>query len=325
MPTQNNFAASHGESPQPLRVVGETVLPSQGTSSSPLSPMAQAAAQERVSTSELAAALAAIETRRTTATQVEAGTITVGEAIEQLGLEIAPSEVLTEIRAQREQKADEKEARRKKRKRRWVTALFPLTLVGGLVPITAVFLGRGGAIQPAPADTTIAREETHVFNPQTLRVWDKNARTGGVVIKTLAEVPDNHPVTVDALDLLAQFPLEPKQDFVVSTDSVSQTASWTIIKHKGVSYLRGYVGAPMSASALASGEVVVCNRPHPPVGLPIGPNPSPITFRLDALRGTTDSMYQVSGGGSPTFSVSSDNWQRILLPNLKGDAFLWER
>lgn len=324
MPSQNNFAAASQTDLPSAHVseAGHTVPPLP-----PLPSMAQAAAQERVSAFELASALAAIETRRTAAAHFEAGTITVGEAIDQLNLDLAPSEVLTEIRAQREQKADEAEARRKRRNRRWVAALVPITLMSGFFPLTALILGRG-TIQPPIAETAVRREETRVFRPQVLRVRDKNTKTGMVTIRTLSEVENNRSVTVASSDLMAQFVLDPKDDFVVSTQSVSQSADWTIIKHNGVAYLRGYVGAPMSSAALSSGEVIVCNRPRTPAGFLIGPNPTPITLRLDGLRGTTDSAYQVSGPGGASggaFSVSSDNWQRILLPGLKADAHAWER
>lgn len=326
MPSQNNFAASSPSlqtETSPSARLSETTG---HTSPTPvLSPMAQAAAQERVSASELAAALAALETRRTTVAHFEAGTITVGEAIEQLNLDIAPSEVLTEVLAQREQKADELEARRKRRRERLVMGLFPILLIGCIVILVGLVLGRGTGA-PATVETPARHEETRLFKPQTLRVRDKNVQKGGVTIRTLSEVENNRAVSVQSGDLMTQFALDPKDDFVSSTQSVSQSAEWTLIKHNGVAYLRGYVGAPMSGAALASGEVIVCNRPRTPAGFAIGPNPSPITFRLDTLRGTTDSAYQVGGtGNGASYSVSSDNWQRILLPGLKGDSHLWER
>ena len=290
---------------------------------SPVSQMARVAAQERVSSSELAAALAAIETRRTADAHFDAGTITVGEAIEQLNLDIAASEVLTEVLAQRQQKADEQSTRRKKRRRAMVAAFFPLTLAFLCLGATGLIMERGNHEPSTPPDPMVQTEPVRVFRPETLRVSDTNARSGEVTIRTLAEIKDNHPVTVLSGDLMNQISLTPTQDFVVSTSSASPSAQWTLVKHDGAAYLRGYIGAPMSDAALKSGDVIVYNHTKTPGGLAIGPNPSPITFRLEKLRGTTDSTFPAQVGGAMTFSPA-DNWQRIVLPGLSGDKYLWE-
>ena len=292
-------------------------------SPAPLSQMARVAAQERVSAPELAAALAAIETRRTADAHFEAGTITVGEAIAQLNLDIAASEVLTEVLAQREQKADDLAARRKKRRRTFFASVFPVTLIGTCLGVGGVLMQRGQGEQAAPPATVQQTEPLHVFRPETLRVTDTNTRTGKVIIRTLAEVPDNHPVSVLSSDLLSQISLPTPQDFVISSSVAPQMAHWTLIKHEGAAYLRGYVGAPLSAAALASGEVVIYNHAKTPSGLAVGPNPCAITFRLSALQGTTDSSFP---SRQPNGMVASleDDWQRVVLPNLSGDKYLWE-
>ena len=294
------------------------------------SSMAQVAAQERVSAKELASALAAIETRRTTSARYEAGTITVGEAVEQLNLDIAPSEVLTEILAQRQQGLDEIALKRKTRQRRMAATVFPLTFFAFLLAFGLLFsLRRGAFIEPpipsAPFIPIVSdARPVAAFNPQTLRVRDTNPKTGEVVIRTLAEVENNRPIMVQSGDLLTQFPLNSKDDFVVNTQAASQVAEWTLIKHDGVPYLRGYIGAKMSPAALASGEVVVCNQPDNPGEIPIGPSPRPITIRLDTLLrgGTTDSVFDA---GAAMGVPAPPAWQRIVLPKLVGDAHLWDR
>ena len=320
MPTQQSF--------EPEQTPSVSRPPIAPASTAGPSSMAQVAAQERVSAKELASALAAIETRRTTSARYEAGTITVGEAVEQLNLDIAPSEVLTEILAQRQQALDEIALRRKKRQRRMAATVFPLTFLGFLLVFVGLFSARRTTIPPptvAPFLPVVSdTRAVATFNPQTLRVRDANSKTGEVVIRTLAELENNRPVTVQSADLLTQFPLNSKDDFVVNTQAASQVAEWTLVKHNGVPYLRGYIGAKMSPAALASGEVVVCNMTQYPTGLPIGPSPRPITVRLDALLrgGTTDSVFDTDGAVQ---GVSPPTWQRIVLPKLVGDTHLWER
>ncbi len=329
MPTQHTFEPEQTPYvPRPLSTPPSIPGPSL---------MAQVAAQERVSAKELASALAAIETRRTTSARYEAGTITVGEAIEQLNLDIAPSEVLTEVLAQRQQALDEIALKRKTRQQRIAATVFPLTFLALTITVLllasiGLFSARrtatGEAQTPAAQIFPVVSDARPVatFDAKTLRVRDTNAKTGEVVIRTLAEVENNRPVTVQSGDLLPQFPLTSKDDFVVDTRTASedQNTEWTLVKHEGVPYLRGYIAVKMSPAALASGEVIVYNRAKSPTGMVVGATPHAITFRLDTLLhgGTANSVFDMAGevgGNAPTA------WQRIVLPKLVGDTHLWER
>ncbi len=60
------------------------------------------AAQTRVTPEELAHAIASLEARRLDETRHQEGTIPIGEAVRELGLDATPEEVLAEVRAQRE-------------------------------------------------------------------------------------------------------------------------------------------------------------------------------------------------------------------------------
>ena len=297
------------------------------TIASPAQHMARVAEKERVSAPELAAALAAIETRRTADAHFEAGTITVGEAIVQLNLDIAASEVLTEVLAQREQKADDLALRRIKRRRAVFASVFPVTLAALCIGVGASVLQNGREAQSAPADVPRQTIPAPMFRPENLRVSDTNTRTGKVTIRTLAEVPDNHPVRVLSGDLLRHVSLSTPPDFVLSSSSPPQMAQWTLVKHDGRAYLRGYVGAPMSDAALQAGEVMIYNHTEVPrrLGL-IGPNPSPITFRIEQLRGRTDGWLAADDSQQDVMPArTDDDWQRIVLPGLVGDKYLWEK
>ncbi len=64
---------------------------------------ANAAAQARVTPEELAQALARIEARQAEQAKQQQATIPIGQAVEELGLGIAPEEILAEIQARRGQ------------------------------------------------------------------------------------------------------------------------------------------------------------------------------------------------------------------------------
>src|SRR5262249_30805205 len=65
----------------------------------------QFAAEVRVSAQELAEAVEAVETRRNAAEQANFDTITLGEAVQHLSLDMTPEELLTELRARRVRQA----------------------------------------------------------------------------------------------------------------------------------------------------------------------------------------------------------------------------
>ena len=79
---------------------------------------AHEAALTRVSSDELARALAAIETRRQAEAERDADSIALGEAIRQLGLDLTPEELLDEVRAQRALAETEAGTRRRSARRR---------------------------------------------------------------------------------------------------------------------------------------------------------------------------------------------------------------
>lgn len=70
-----------------------------------------AAAHARVTPEELAQAVARIEARQAEQAKREAATIPIGQAVEELGLGIAPEDILAQVQEQREQEAQRMAAR----------------------------------------------------------------------------------------------------------------------------------------------------------------------------------------------------------------------
>jgi hypothetical protein len=67
------------------------------------------AAQMRIKTEELARAVAAIEARRQGEAQALVGTLVIGEAVEELSLDMTPEEILAEVKAQQEEQREQEE------------------------------------------------------------------------------------------------------------------------------------------------------------------------------------------------------------------------
>ena len=197
----------------------------------------QPAANVRVTPEELAAAVTALQIRK----EGSPGTIAIGDAVEELGLDVSPEEVLVEV-----------EARRIKPKRRLDYRALACAIACAALPgiIFVVF-----AMLPQP---------TQSFVPPT------NSAIGSVTSPSVAVPADTAPIPVvrDAssiqLDLLSlrvsdasgklMFISEAKdhqavhcllEDQFSSFNSYSpgcpKSLLWTLIKHDGQWYVRGWI------------------------------------------------------------------------------------
>lgn len=77
------------------------------------------AAQVRVKAEELAQALAAIELRRQEEARRLEGTVVIGDAVQELQLDVTPDELLAEVQAQRARRQEEAETERTRPPEAW--------------------------------------------------------------------------------------------------------------------------------------------------------------------------------------------------------------
>lgn len=117
------------------------------------SPTATPAGKVRVTPEELMQAMAAIQARREQEARERDATITIGEAVQELGLDASPEEILAVVQAQRNRR--QTPARGSRRLSPWRAAVLSLVVsVGGWM------LLRGTAalviVRPAPAIQTPA-------------------------------------------------------------------------------------------------------------------------------------------------------------------------
>ncbi|MBV9848181.1 MAG: hypothetical protein JO250_00695 [Armatimonadetes bacterium] len=225
------------------------------------------AAQVRVTAEEFARAVARYQARREEAAQHLEGTVTIGEAVRELGLEATPEELLQEVRAARTQQARQGKARRGSGLA-WAGASVLALLFLGLTtlnlrhPPTAVSIPVAAPVPAAPAETTIAA-------PPGTVVQDAGGRES--ILRTLGEVKDGVPV---------QSALSATPDGVSIANFSSMGTAWHLIKHDGHLYIRGWMAA-MSPAAMKTGPVEIYDMK---AGVASGATPKPVTLRLDRLR-----------------------------------------
>ena len=246
------------------------------------------AATVRVTPEELAAAVAALESRK----QGASGTLTIGNAVEELALDAAPEDILREVEARRERGRRQTQARAGRRK--WALSLASslLCLMGlGIYSVT----GSSSSIQDRMTPGTAP------FNLEPrLLALDRTSRHP--VISTLAEAPtdktlycDSYAIEVAAMSRNAQ--MEPQREIIQSGADMN----WPVVKHGKDLYVRGWIRLPLSREAAKLADVEVFNRPDLPQ---LGPAPQQVSFKLDlhtSLMGLGGQRLSPDGASKFTF------------------------
>ncbi len=173
-------------------------------------------------TQEIAQAIASLEARKNScdSSAVQASTVT--EIIDNLGLDMTAEDVLTEVRAQRTRQSPLRSLPPAARQQLAVVLAVGAIAFFGMVCINDRMLQNNTSTLP----------NDPALSPSTLV---QDTANHAVLMKTLAEIPDNHPVQCGI------------------TDNGTTTLSgplWTLVKHGGKVYLRCWT-VPMSARALS--------------------------------------------------------------------------
>ena len=183
--------------------------------------LSQPAAQVRVTPEELATAVSRIEARKDTDQRRADGTIPIGEAVQQLGLEVTPEEVLAEVRAARAQQASAQKKRPPSRRLALLSGAG-LMLVG-LVGWWSVPHADQEQAPPVVIQTVPQVAPKHILLDPNLLV-----STASDELVRLSEVADNQPVECNYSD----------GSFRPSNGGLTL---WTLIKHDDRVYVRGWI------------------------------------------------------------------------------------
>lgn len=243
------------------------------SSTTPTSPDAGVpAAQVRVTAEEFARAVARHQARREEAAQKLEGTVSLGDAVQELNIDITPEELLAEVQAARaEQQAvgAAPQGRRRPRLGVLVASVGLLTILsGGLWEMR----GMRAAVSPtaivdAPAPQT--PPPVSVAAPGTTLVQDNSGK--GPVLRTLQEIRDGVPVRCD---------LTVTEGRATFTNFSSPGSAWTLIKHDGQVYVRGWI-PDMSMQAIRATGVTLYGQKEM---VPSGAAPRAVSLRLDGLQ-----------------------------------------
>ena len=181
------------------------------------------AAQVRVTPEELAAAITALQIRK----DGQPGTIAIGDAVEELGLDVTPEEVLAEVEARRQVKP-----KRRLDYRALVCAIVcavPLAL-GGFMNL---YSHSNSAVKPAP--------------PQAHAT-------------TLSDVGNEQQVYVDTHGLKQLIGNDPSSQVRVYLDN--QGIRWGIIKHDSKVYVQAYTLQVSEGTFTSKPSVFVNSEDH---------------------------------------------------------------
>ena len=199
--------------------------------------LSQPAAQVRVTPEELAAAITRLEARRAGAD----GKIALGDAVRELSLDATPEEVLAEVQAGHNQ-AQSIKPRRPLSLGQRLRLYFAAALLS--VGMTALWARITVAPPPDAGVQTINPIANYTPPPKPISL-DPNLlvgdRAGRLVL--LSEVGDNQPIHCNFYGGFQQY-------------SPGHGTKWTLIKHNGETYLRGWI-LKMSPAALAQNGAIV--------------------------------------------------------------------
>jgi len=211
------------------------------------------AAGVRVTPEELAAAISRIEARKDAEQRQVDGTIPIGEAVQQLGLEATPEEVLAEVRAGRQ--------RQTMTRKRLPPIAGRLVLALGLSGIMlGLALGGNGLSQ---MHSHVSAGQSSVSNDTDLRhiSLDPNLRvtdtTGKIFM--ISEVGDNQPVQCDFDTGNSRF----------KSLGDGRLFHWTLIKHNGKVYVRGRIVRMSPKVMQTDGALVGVDQTAPPYVVPV--------------------------------------------------------
>ena len=213
--------------------------------------LSQPAAEVRVTPDELAAALSRIEARKDAGQRHVGGTIPIGEAVQQLGVETTPEEVLAEVQAIRQEPMRAK-TRRLSVAQRLVLALgLGGILLGlGLDGYALSYMrshASGQATVTGQASVSSDAPPRRISLDPNLRVTDTTGK-----ISMLSEAGENQPVQCDFDPGTRSF--QPLGD--------GRLFHWTLIKHNGKVYVRGKIVRVSPKVMQADGRWSGSGKPH---------------------------------------------------------------
>ncbi len=230
------------------------------------------AAKVRVTPEELAAAITALQIRK----EGQPGTIAIGEAVEELGLDVTPEEVLAEVQAW--QQATPQRARRQ-RGRSFVLAL-------GIAGVLLGFTINTGILTQPQANQIVAGTEPFQVEPHLLALTPASPQP---MVTTLAEAPEDKTLYCSPYDIEVAAMSRNAQEAQRYISQPITEMNWPVVKRGKNIYLRGWIRLPLSKAAAKLSDLEVFNKPSVPQ---LGMTPQQVTLKLDLQTSEVGLGYQ---------------------------------
>ncbi len=226
--------------------------------------------QVRVTAEEFARAVARHQARREEAAQKLEGTVSLGDAVQELNVDITPEELLAEVQAARAEQAARAAVAQTRRRPR--TGLF-LASAGLLAALTIGIYGARTAPAPDAQATVVTAPQSppavSIAVPGALLVQD--TRGAMPVLRTLQEMEDGVPVRCS---------LTQTDGHATLADFSNPNSAWTLVKHDGQVYVRGWI-PNMSPQAMQISGVTLYNTQ---TLVPSGAAPRRVSLPLDGIQ-----------------------------------------
>lgn len=221
--------------------------------------------QQWISAQELARAVASLEQRRAEADNSREETLPVAEAVRELGLPFSSQEVWAEVQIWRSSLAGETKG--PSRLRAWMKSRKKATAftLSALLLASAVAYG---------VQTRSVAEEWAKYPVQHVTLTDvsdyeivQEPTAHGVRLCTLAEVPENTTVSVNADTLSIDNEYVDQNTQNDTPERLPQAATngvpsvWPVVKHKGRLYVRGWAAYDVSPDAARLSGITIYSSP----------------------------------------------------------------
>ena len=277
-------------------------------------------AQIRISTEELAKAVAAIEARHQEEAERLEGTVLIDDAIKTLQLDMTPEEVLAEVEAQRRAQKDGKETTEQSRISPGLLGKLLLPLVGMTGVIVMGFWTKAAHPLPGPPVTAPPVTAPPVTAPPVTAPPVTRPLSPPPIVNAISLIPDNSPfycLPSEVEEVIRAQPLS--QISVITAPALSRYAPWTLIKHKGKVYIRGWISKSDKPSLAASRTTPVYN--FDPASAP-QPHLIPVTLRV----GGFEFLGFYTRLSTPLAPKSDPHTEQMLAAvYVQMDRYAWEK
>ncbi len=216
----------------------------------------ESAAQYRVSAQELSHVVSILQARKEAEARQRANTVALGEAVEQLGLDMTPDELLAEIQSDRARRSGGSRPNRQNNAQRHTFATFAICagLAGMMVcSIHAHRLNRAmwenrhspfSAYSISPADRIPMTETTPDIAPPVVEV------TTTAPFRPFAQFEDNERADCDFQSLRDLANGKSGAEVLVQPNGTGEDKLWTVVKHDGEVLVFAYATLDETAKAM---------------------------------------------------------------------------